>query len=81
MGYLQAAGWGLRGHKETKGDLSDETKQRLAGYRQAKRGEDPRHVFCFCIVPINPGPGLWPLALRALEKKRPRPERAEGNMG
>lgn len=27
------------------------------------------------------GPGLWPLALRALEEKRPRPEGAQGNMG
>lgn len=31
--YLEAEGWSLGGQRlETKGDLSEETKQRLAGY-------------------------------------------------
>lgn len=52
--YLEAEGWGLGGQTvETKGDLSEQTKQRLAGYRQAKRREGPRHGFCFCFVPIS----------------------------
>lgn len=53
--YLEAEGWGLGGQRvETKEDLSEQTKQKLAGYRQAKRQEDPRHVFCFYFVPISP---------------------------
>lgn len=27
------------------------------------------------------GPGFWPLALRTLEERRPRPEGTQGNMG
>ena len=68
--YLEAGG--LRGHRAgTKGDLSDKTKQRLAGYRQAKRGEDPRHVFCFCIAHCPPPTRHQPV------KMTPR-TRAEG---
>lgn len=37
---------------ETKGDLSEQTKQRLAGYRQAKRGERARHTG-FCSSPVS----------------------------
>lgn len=52
--YLGAEGWGLGGQRvETKEDLSEQTKQSLAGYRQAKRRQDPRHGFCFCFVPIS----------------------------
>lgn len=53
--YLEAEGWGLGGQREeTKGGLSEQTKQRLAGYRQAKRQEDPGHGFCYCFVPVSP---------------------------
>lgn len=52
--YLEAEGRGLGGQTvETKGDLSEETKQRLAGYRQVKWREDQRHGFSFSSVPIS----------------------------
>lgn len=52
--YLEAEGWGLGGQTvETKGGLSEQTKQRLAGYRHAKHREDWRHGFSFCFIPIN----------------------------
>lgn len=51
--YLKAEeGQGLEGRRtETKGDLSEQTKQKLAGYWQAKQRESSIHGFCRCFVP------------------------------
>lgn len=51
--YLKVEeGQGLEGRRtETKGDLSEQTKQKLAGYWQAKQRESSIHGFCCCFVP------------------------------
>lgn len=50
--YLEAEGWGLGGQTvKTKGDLSEQTKQRLAGYRQAKCREGPKTWFVLLFCP------------------------------